>query len=82
MKYTQNGIECQSKKRPQDMKEGFRRVLQITITKWNLALWSKSVRQRLQEEVNRVENLAISEIQWRQSIEILLKLYFFPWAFR
>jgi hypothetical protein len=34
------------------MKEGFRRVLQIRITKWNLALWSKSVRQRLQEEVN------------------------------
>jgi hypothetical protein len=53
MKYTQNGIECQSKKRPQDMKEGFRRVLQITITntKWNLALWSKSVSQRLQEVI-------------------------------
>ena len=35
------------------MKEGFRRVLQITITntKWNLALWSKSVSQRLQEVI-------------------------------
>jgi len=33
------------------MKEDFRRVLQITITKWNLALWSKSVSQRFQEEV-------------------------------
>jgi hypothetical protein len=31
------------------MQEGFRRVLQITITKRNLAAWSQSVSQRLQE---------------------------------
>jgi hypothetical protein len=35
--------------RPQDMKEDFRPVLQVTITKWNLESWSKSVRQRFQE---------------------------------
>jgi hypothetical protein len=34
------------------MKVGFRPVLQIMITKWNLALCSKSVSQRLQEVIH------------------------------
>jgi len=52
MKYTQNGIECQSKRRPQDMKESFRRVLQVTVTKWNFTLGSKSGCQRQEGVLN------------------------------
>jgi hypothetical protein len=37
--------------RPQNMNEGFWQVSKITIAKLNLALWSKSVGQRLQDEV-------------------------------
>ena len=33
------------------MVEGFRPISKIMITKWNLALWSKSVSQRLQEVI-------------------------------
>jgi hypothetical protein len=35
------------------MKEDFRPVLQITIIKCNLALWSKTVSQRLQERLSK-----------------------------
>jgi hypothetical protein len=36
-------------KRPHDMKQGFRPVLKITITKRNLASWSKPIKQQFQE---------------------------------
>jgi hypothetical protein len=38
-------------KRPQDMKDSVRPVLQITITERNLASWSKPIRQRFEEGV-------------------------------
>jgi len=40
-------------KRSQVMEEDFRPALKITITECNLALWSKSVSQRLQEEIRK-----------------------------
>jgi hypothetical protein len=48
----------------------------LSITTSNVVWWDKNGQSMFQEEVNRVENHAMSETRWKQSIEILLRLYF------
>jgi len=53
-----------NQERPQAMKEGFGPVFQITIAKSNLAAWSKSVSQRLQEVLYSFgNNLSINSLR-------------------
>src|SRR4030042_2881877 len=61
-----NGILCQAKRTIRYARyEGkFCQVLKITITQRNLASWSKPIKQRFQEEINRIESFKISEARW------------------
>jgi len=58
------------------MVEGFRPISKIMITKWNLALWSKSVRQRLQERLSKNLILDIFLIKLASSIPTLSKFIY------